>query len=532
MRRYRHGRHFGFSKSIEFTLTPRALFAPDCSILPCTDKSKLIHSLDNFGKTTETHADAQAAEATEQANDIADTGTPSTSPSTKIAVVDGMVLAQKMTKKPATITTVKDLGHHFNDRLMNMTAGSDVIILVFDTYKADSLKQKTREKRRQGKDPVQYQIADDTNIKHIPMGRFLSHENTKADLTIYLAEATLEYNANSPKLIITSASGHTRSNQSMQFDPNNHEEADTLMISLAVAASQRYPEAQPVFFTPDTDVLVLAVAAYDKLCKHTSIAMVSGMVEVGPIWRAIGRDKATALPVFHAFTGAENVGRFSGVGKPKWFQHHIKAERNIVKALMKLPEDDDLTQEVKDILASSVCLAYCPKGIQIASIPDLRWHLFCKHLAESNKLPPTTGALEEHIERVRVQSRVWCQATVMWQQLFDPLKHGYHQDDKGHILPITTKVLPAPQAIVELVRSHCKANCSTQRCSCRRNDLTCTDLCLCGTDCENDADCIVGYDTQDSEDELSMAYSVNMCVCYRLPVYVCCRLLAIRLMPV
>ena len=81
---------------------------------------------------------------------------------------------------------------------------------------------------------------------------------------------------------------------------------------------------------------------------------------------------------------------------------------------MKLPEDGDLTHEVLETLASFVCLAYCPKGIQIASIPDLRWHLFCKHLAESNKLPPTTGALEEHIERVRVQSRVWYQATVMW----------------------------------------------------------------------------------------------------------------------
>ena len=221
-------------------------------------------------------------------------------------------------------------------------------------------------KRRQGKDPVQYQIADDANIKNIPMGRFLSHEKTKADLTIYmyLAEATLEYNAISPKLIITSASVHIRSNQNMQCDPNNHEEADTLMISLAVAPSQRYPEAQLVIFTPDTDVLVLVVAAYDKLCKHTSMAMVSGMVEVGPIWRALGRDKATTLPVFHAFTGADNVGRFSGVGKTKWLQHYIKADRNIVKVLMKLPEDDDLTQEVKDILASFVCLAYCPKGIQ------------------------------------------------------------------------------------------------------------------------------------------------------------------------
>ena len=144
------------------------------------------------------------------------------------------------------------------------------------------------------------------------MGRFLSQEKTKVDRTVYLAEATLKYNANSPKLVITSAAGHTRSNRSMQFDSNNHEEADTLMISLAAAASQRCPEAQLVFFTPDTDVLVLAIAAYDKLCKNTSMTMVSGTVEVGPIWRALGREKAAALPIFHAFTGADNIGRFSG----------------------------------------------------------------------------------------------------------------------------------------------------------------------------------------------------------------------------
>jgi len=37
----------------------------------------------------------------------------------------------------------------------------------------------------------------------------------------------------------------------------NHEEADTLMICLAAAASQRCPRARMVFFNPDTDVLVL-----------------------------------------------------------------------------------------------------------------------------------------------------------------------------------------------------------------------------------------------------------------------------------
>ena len=60
----------------------------------------------------------------------------------------------------------------------------------------NSLKEKTREKRRQGKAPIQYKIADDTNIKHIPIARFLSHEKTKADLTDYLAKAILDYKRN------------------------------------------------------------------------------------------------------------------------------------------------------------------------------------------------------------------------------------------------------------------------------------------------------------------------------------------------
>ena len=102
----------------------------------------------------------------------------------------------------------------------------------------------------------------------------------------------------------------------------------------------------------------------------------------------LGKNKAKALPVFHVFTGAYNVGRFSGVSKTKWFQQFMKAERDIVGALMKLPEASDLSQEVKDILAKFVYQVYCPLGIHTTSIPDLRWHLFCKYLAESNKLPP------------------------------------------------------------------------------------------------------------------------------------------------
>jgi len=141
------------------------------------------------------------------------------------------------------------------------------------TYRDDSLKSATKDKRRQRRASVQYQVRDDTTIKHIPMSRFLSHDKTKADLTNYLAAKTLEYNSTSHKLAITSSAGHTKSNKYLLFQDNNHEKADTLLIYQAVLASQRNPpDAQMVFFSLDTDVLVLVIANYDLMLKYTSIS--------------------------------------------------------------------------------------------------------------------------------------------------------------------------------------------------------------------------------------------------------------------
>jgi len=36
---------------------------------------------------------------------------------------------------------------------------------------------------------------------------------------------------------------------------------------------------------------------------------------IEPIWRTIEAERAKALPAFHAFTGADNTGRFSRIGK-------------------------------------------------------------------------------------------------------------------------------------------------------------------------------------------------------------------------
>ena len=121
------------------------------------------------------------------------------------------------------------------------------------------------------------------------MSRFLSHDKTKADLTEYLAARTLEYNKHSSKVVITSASGHARSNSELFVDNDNHEKADTLLIYHAVLASRRNPhDAELVVFSPDTDVLVLVIANYDVLLRNTSLSMDSGVIQLQPTWRALG----------------------------------------------------------------------------------------------------------------------------------------------------------------------------------------------------------------------------------------------------
>ena len=131
-----------------------------------------------------------------------------------IAVVDGMAILHKM--QSTALGTVVDLSHGFNDLLVSMSWEYDAIILVFDTYKDVSLKYTTKEARLQGQRPVQYQIHDETRIKHITMKRVLSHDRTNADLADYLAMKFLTYNTDSPKLVITSSSGYTKSNDSIE----------------------------------------------------------------------------------------------------------------------------------------------------------------------------------------------------------------------------------------------------------------------------------------------------------------------------
>ncbi len=68
-----------------------------------------------------------------------------------------------------------------------------------------------------------------------------------------------------------------------------------------------------------------------------------------------------------------------------------------------------------------------------------------------------------------------------------PVGNGWI-DDNWKLVPLTTLQNLALAAVLELVQCNCaKSRCATN-CSCRRNDLVCTEMWKCGADddlCEN-----------------------------------------------
>ena len=88
------------------------------------------------------------------------------------------------------------------------------------------------------------------------------------------------------------------------------------------------------------------------------------------------------------------------------------------------------------------------------------------------------------------QALFWFQDNQAHQVLPPVTNYGWENDDHGGIRPILCTLPPAPEAILELVKCGCvKSKCTTRRCKCMANQLTCTELCGCWSDeeamCEN-----------------------------------------------
>ena len=95
-------------------------------------------------------------------------------------------------------------------------------------------------------------------------------------------------------------------------------------------------------------------------------------------------------------------------------------------------------------------------------------------------LPPTSGATEQHSLRVRHQIMSWSGVELPAEE------YGWYIANNTCRAKFTNHKA-APQELLKAIFCNCKTECDTKRCTCKRYNLPCTDLCgKCqGTKCAN-----------------------------------------------
>ena len=242
-------------------------------------------------------------------------------------------------------------------------------------------------------------------------------------------------------------------------------------------------------FSPDTDVFVLLLRRYYELCTEVHFVTGTGqrrrVIKLRPIAQTLGRSRLAALPGVHAVSGADVTGSFANKGKLTWWKMFKDTNEATIDALSKLGTRGLPTADTMAAIEKLVCRLYVP-NTPIKTVRELRWSLFRKKQAQSEKLPPTQAAIREAIMRANCQALIWSLDSVPSPDFPPPQEYGWKLEDDQWV-PIMTSSPPAPDAIIELVGCGCKtSHCSSNRCNSRKAGINCTDLCACS---DNDVPC-------------------------------------------
>ena len=212
----------------EFSCVPRFLFASDGSLLPCTDKTKLMALLESLGTDETEHSDENMeqdqqtgdpqiensdnpSQMTSDKRDTVDPQSTRLGTSEKAIILDGMAVVHELSGQQ--IRTCLEIAQAFIKAIDSKSQNNTLVYIVFDRYDiAKSLKTRTRN-RRQGKQGAccKYDVSDKTQF-NIPLNRFLSNSDNKDQLTTYLAKKLLHFYRDSTKSVIMATKDGAASN--------------------------------------------------------------------------------------------------------------------------------------------------------------------------------------------------------------------------------------------------------------------------------------------------------------------------------
>ena len=422
-------------------------------------------------------------------------------------MVDAMAMLQSLTRIPKTFG---ELPSHVLARLLSLATfhKASRIDFVADRYPEHSIKNCERS-RRAAQGSTLINIYGRSQPMPAQWKKYLSNGKNKEAIISFLIDCWRElksehlsgctlYVTRNEKCVKlspgSSASTIVLATEVAELE-SDHEEADTRLVLHAKHASDS-GFSVVVVKSPDTDVFLLMLAMQQYFIADTFFMTgcqnKSRIIAVNEVVKSVGRETCDMIIGFHAFTGCDSVSSFYGKGKRKTWKV-LSSHPNGRDAFKTLGDAVHPTEELCQMLIEYVCALYGHERMKCVN--EVRYSMFCLGSFSDESLPPTQDCLKKHIERAAYQAFIWKQCLLAEAAPPSPVGNGWEiRDGELRHHWMTTNV--APDQLLEFVNCGCKKGCNTQRCSCLKAALRCTELCKC-TNCKNTTD-----STSDDEDDL------------------------------
>ena len=176
---------------------------------------------------------------------------------------------------------------------------------------------------------------------------------------------------------------------------------------------QKDPFFKVCVVSPDTDVFLLFISMYPRLCKDIIFKTGSGdnlrEIDIGAAYEALDPKHSSAILGFHAFTGCDQTGKFYGKTKAFCWKTLIESSDEELAALQKLGESEELPTEDTILGLEAFTMRLYRQNVphSVKSLSDMRWYLFSKKQSEAEKLPPTKAALKYKILQAHYVTMMW-----------------------------------------------------------------------------------------------------------------------------
>lgn len=409
-------------------------------------------------------------------------------------VIDGMGLVQKLNGNDKTFSELAELALLY---LLNESSTASRIDVVFDSYRAVSIKDLERSKRSKGQTLTFQNIAPGHRIQQ--WRKLLSSSANKENLIEFLVNEwqkpkNVEKLQQKVLFVTVGALCFKISSAGSVAVPDlssTQEEADT-RIWLHVAHAANSGHETIVIIAEDTDVLIIALSLLSKIRKGIKLYQKCGTknrtryLDLVNIHKGMGIETCHALIGMHAFTGCDTVSAFAGKGKIKVLKETMK-DMEFQKTFGELGASWHMSPELVQQLQRVVCRIYMSSS-KALNVNEMRYELFCakRGQIDSSQLPPCQDCLFMHSMRANYQACIWRHALEANPDIPDPCLHGWVLEDAALSIE-WMRGSPAPNAVLELLSCSCARVCKLPDCVCLRNSLKCTSMCK-NQSCTNQAD--------------------------------------------